>query len=151
MTKTSYRWSCTSQTIIKKVPLLVQSPKQVIIIIFIPIFCRALFSRQCLWILSFLCLCFFVFVLCCLRRFQRRVPILIPQGQHCVALNKVLVLFGGVPAVQYTQLESIRLWYLRFDKPEIDSWTLFHRIDTNRFPFCWFEMPEVDLRETYKI
>ena len=23
--------------------------------------------------------------------------------------------------VQYTQLESIRLWYLRFDKPEIDS------------------------------
>ena len=23
--------------------------------------------------------------------------------------------------VQYTQLESIRFWYLRFDKPEIDS------------------------------
>ena len=31
--------------------------------------------------------------------------------------------------VQYTQLESIRLWYLRFDKPEIDSWTLFHTVD----------------------
>ena len=25
--------------------------------------------------------------------------------------------------VQYTQLESIRLWYLQFNKPEIDSWT----------------------------
>ena len=41
--------------------------------------------------------------------------------------------------VQYTQLESIRLWYLRFDKLEIDSWTLFHRIDTNHFPFCRFK------------
>ena len=33
--------------------------------------------------------------------------------------------------------------YLRFDIPEIDSWTLFYRIDTNRFPFCWFDIPEV--------
>ena len=41
--------------------------------------------------------------------------------------------------VQYTQLESICLWYLRFDKPEFDLWALFHRIDTNRFPFCRFE------------
>ena len=31
--------------------------------------------------------------------------------------------------VQYTQLESISLWYLRFDKPEIDSWTVFHTVD----------------------
>ena len=31
--------------------------------------------------------------------------------------------------VQYTQLEAIRLWYLWFDKPEIDSWTLFHTVD----------------------
>ena len=31
--------------------------------------------------------------------------------------------------VQYTQLESIRLWYLRFDKLEIDSWTPFHTVD----------------------
>ena len=36
--------------------------------------------------------------------------------------------------VQYTQLESIRLWYLRFDKREIDSWTLFRRIHTKSFP-----------------
>ena len=50
--------------------------------------------------------------------------------------------------VQYTQLESIRLWYLRFDKLEIDSWTLFHQLDTSRFPFCRFDMPEVDLCET---
>ena len=57
---------------------------------------------------------------------------------------------GGpmVRVVQYTQQESIRLWFLRFDKPEIDSWTLFHGIDTNRFPFCRFDMPEIDLRET---
>ena len=54
-----------------------------------------------------------------------------------------------VRVVQYTQLESIRLWYLRFHKPEIDLGTLFHRINTNRFPFCWFDMLEVDLRETY--
>ena len=39
--------------------------------------------------------------------------------------------------VQYTQLESIRLWYLRFD-----------RIVTNRFPWCRFVILEVDLRET---
>ena len=50
--------------------------------------------------------------------------------------------------VQYTQLESIRLWYLRFDQPKIDSGPLFHPIDTNRFPFCRSNMPEVDLRET---
>ena len=31
--------------------------------------------------------------------------------------------------VQYTQLEAICLWYLRFDKPEIDVWTLFHTVD----------------------
>ena len=50
--------------------------------------------------------------------------------------------------VQYTQLESIRLWYLRFDKLEIDSWTLFNQIDMNRFHCCRFDMPKVDLRET---
>ena len=41
--------------------------------------------------------------------------------------NEKTRLVGRV--VQYTQLESIRLWYLRFDKPEIDSWTLFHTVD----------------------
>ena len=54
-----------------------------------------------------------------------------------------------VMVVQCTQLELIRLWYLWFDKPEIDSWTLFHRIDTNSFPVCRFDIPEVDSHETW--
>ena len=32
-----------------------------------------------------------------------------------------LTTHSNTRVVQYTQLESIRLWYLRFDKPEIDS------------------------------
>ena len=49
-----------------------------------------------------------------------------------LAIIKVLMIYTVVwlmRVVQYTQLELIRLWYLRFNKPEIDSWTLFHSVD----------------------
>ena len=42
---------------------------------------------------------------------------------HCIDFLKIL------RVVQYTQLESTRLWYLQLDKLEIDSWTLIHIVD----------------------
>ena len=93
--------------------------------------------------------------------------------------------------VQYTHLESIRLWCLRFDWPDLDpipsnqhesfpllsiphagswfAWDLENIadlglegalkmfsiwvdwIDTSRFHCCWFDMPEVDLREQCRV
>jgi len=50
--------------------------------------------------------------------------------------------------VQYIQLESIRVLNWRFDQPDVDPRTLLDGIDTSRFSFCRFVMPEVDLRET---
>ena len=39
------------------------------------------------------------------------------------ACQRLVNFWKGV--VQYTQLESIRHWYLRFEEVKIDSWTLF--------------------------
>ena len=49
----------------------------------------------------------------------------------------------GCP-IHPTRVDSSLVFAIR----QTGNRTLFHQIDTNCFPFCQFDMPEVDLRET---